>query len=70
MKTKNNTKDKRFRAIIGDDLGDSKHAVCITDKDGKIQNETSIANTRQQIGKLATQYPNALVELEVGTHSP
>lgn len=70
MKSISKNTDKQFRAIIGVDLGDTKHAVCITDKDGKITNEYSITNTRQQLEKLATQYPNSLVALEVGTHSP
>lgn len=70
MKTKNNTQDSQFRAIIGVDLGDSKHAICITDKTGNIVKEYSIPNTRLQIEKLAACYPNALIALEVGTHSP
>ena len=70
MKTKNNTQDKQFRAIIGIDLGDTKHAVCVTDKGGNIVKEYSITNTQSQIQKLAEAYPKALVALEVGTHSP
>ena len=70
MKTKNNTQDKQFRAIIGIDLGDTKHAVCVTDKGGNIVKEYSITNTQSQIQKLAEAYPKALVALEVGAHSP
>jgi len=70
MNTKNNTQDKQFRAIIGVDLGDTKHAICITDKSGNILKEYSIPNTRSQIEKLASTYPGALIALEVGTHSP
>ena len=70
MKTQNNTQDKQFRAIIGVDLGDTKHAICITDKLGDIIKEYSIPNTRPQLTKLAEQYPNALIAVEVGTHSP
>ena len=44
MKTKNNTQDKQFRAIIGIDLGDAKYAVCVTDKGGNIVKEYSITN--------------------------
>ena len=65
-----NIKEKQYRAIIGVDLGDSKHAVCVTDKDGNILKEYSISNTRLQIEKLAEQYPKSLIALEVGTHSP
>ena len=70
MKTKNNTQDKQFRAIIGVDLGDTKNAVCITGKHGVILKEYYIPNTRPQIEKLALEYPKALIALEVGTHSP
>ena len=70
MKTKNTTQDKQFRAIIGVDLGDTKHAICVTDKHGTILKEYSITNTRAQIQKIANTYPEALVALEVGTHSP
>jgi len=69
MKTKN-TKDKQFRAIIGVDLGDTKHAICVTDKQGNILKEYKIPNTRAQIDKLAEDYPQSLIAIEVGTHSP
>ena len=70
MKTINNTQDKQFRAIIGVDLGDTKHAICVTDKHAKVLKEYKISNTREQICKLAEEYPKALVAMEVGTHSP
>ena len=69
MKPILNTDKRQFSSIIGVDLGDSKYAICITDKDGSILKEYSLANTRQQIEKLSTQYPNALIAMEVGTHS-
>lgn len=69
MNTKN-TKDQQFRAIIGVDLGDRRHAICVTDKSGNILKEYSITNTRKQIEKLAELYPQSLVAMEVGTHSP
>lgn len=70
MKSNKNTSDKPFKAIIGIDLGDTKHAICVTDKRGTIRKEYSIANTRRQFEKLAATYPKALIALEVGTHSP
>ena len=70
MKTINNTQDKQFRAIIGVDLGDTKHAICVTDKHAKVLKEYKISNTREQFCKLAEEYPKALVAMEVGTHSP
>lgn len=70
MKSIKNTQDEQFRAIIGVDLGDTKHAICVTGKLGEIVKEYSIANTHKQISKLAETYPKALIALEVGTHSP
>jgi transposase len=70
MTLNKNTTDKPFKAIIGIDLGDTKHAICVTDKRGTIRREYSIPNTRKQIEKLALEYPKALIAMEVGTHSP
>lgn len=61
---------KQFETIIGIDLGDIKHAVCITDKDGNIEEETSVINRREDLEALTEQYPNALIAMEVGSHSP
>lgn len=69
MKTKNNTR-KQFGTFIGVDLGDKKHAVCVTGKDGKVLREFSIANRREDLEVLAANYPGASVAMEVGTHSP
>lgn len=63
-------KQRQFSAIIGVDLGDKKHHVCVTDKDGTILVEQAIPNSPQQLQRLATQYPGALVAIEVGGHSP
>jgi len=63
-------KTKQYRTIIGVDLGDKKHHICVTDKDGNIVSEQTIPNTCQRIAKLAQAYPEALFALEVGTHSP
>lgn len=70
MKSNKSTSDKPFKAIIGIDLGDTKHAICVTDILGEIRKEYTIVNTRKQIEKLSKTYPEALIALEVGTHSP
>ena len=66
MKTNNIT----HQTTIGIDLGDRKHAVCVTDKDGNIIKEFSIANRHSTIIKLAGDYPQALIAMEVGGPSP
>jgi len=58
------------QTIIGVDLGDIKHAICVTDKDGDILKEYFITNTKQSFKKLTDAYPQSLVAIEVGTHSP
>lgn len=68
---KNKTTRKQFGTIIGIDLGDKKHQICVTGKeDGTILEEFPMPNTCKHLGKLATKYPGALIVLEVGTHSP
>ena len=44
------TSYKNFRAIIGVDLGDTKDAICITDKSANILKEYSAARIVKQIG--------------------
>jgi transposase len=56
--------------VIGVDLGDTKHTICVTDKQGIILKEFSFPNSRKHLLQLAADYPQALVALEVGTHSP
>ena len=63
-------KTKTYKTIIGVDLGDKQHHVCVTDKDGNIVSETTIPNNQEQIARLAGEHPGALVAIEVGTHSP
>jgi transposase len=58
------------QTIIGIDLGDKKHAVCVLDKDGKVICEKSITNQRKPLEALCKDYPAARVAIEVGTHSP
>lgn len=63
-------KTKQPKTIIGVDLGDKKHHVCITDKDGNIIEETTVTNTKKQLAKLASEHRGALFAIEVGMHSP
>ena len=63
-------KQTHSQTIIGIDLGDKKHAVCVLGKDGEIVSEFSISNREARLEQLARDYPRARVSLEVGTHSP
>ena len=66
-----NTKStKTLNTVIGIDLGDRKHAVCVTGKNGKILREFTITNSRKHLEQLAADYPKARIAMEVGTHSP
>jgi transposase len=56
--------------VIGIDLGDRKHMICVLDKHGKILREDTLTNDRQHLAELAREYPGARVAMEVGTHSP
>lgn len=70
MNTQKTNTAQQFETVIGVDLGDKKHAVCVLDKDGTILREFTIANRRNCLAKLTRDYPKALVAIEVGTHSP
>jgi transposase len=63
-------KKQQFRTIIGVDLGDNKHHVCVTDKEGSIVSETTVRNRREALAKLAKEHEGSLIAIEVGTHSP
>lgn len=67
---KNKHTAQQFGTYLGVDLGDRKHQVCVTDKDGTILDEFSITNTRESLRELAADHPKARVAIEVGTHSP
>jgi len=57
--------------VIGIDLGNAKHAVCVVDaKSGEILKERNITNHLESLRRLSKSHPNALVVMEVGTHSP
>ena len=61
---------KKLTNVIGIDLGDRKHAVCITDKNGKILKELTVTNRRDHLEELVDEYPSSLIAMEAGTHSP
>jgi transposase len=63
-------KTKTSKTVIGIDLGDKKHAVCILGKGGDILKEISLPNTRMDLELLAKEFPRARVAMETGTHSP
>ncbi len=55
---------------IGLDLGDQRHWVGVLDAVGTPVREDSLLNERASLRKLLQTYPQALVALEAGTHSP
>jgi transposase len=61
---------KQSQIVIGVDLGDKKHAVCVLGKDGVILKEYTILNQQEPLQQLAREYPGARVAIETGTHSP
>ncbi len=65
---KKNTPNQK--TVIGIDLGDIKHAICVTDKHGSILKEFFVPNRHDCLEELADEYPKALIAMEVGTHSP
>ncbi len=67
MKT---TKQPYRRAVIGIDLGDKQHAICVLDKNANTLREFSIPNHSKHLQALAGEYPNARIAMEVRTHSP
>ena len=61
---------KTSNAVIGIDLGDKKHAICVVGNDGEVKKEFELPNRKDSLRKLAANYPGARVAIEVGTHSP
>lgn len=55
---------------LGLDLGDRRHQVCVLDAGGQTVREGPLLNTRPALARLLTDYPQATVALEAGTHSP
>ena len=61
---------KTTKLTIGIDLGDRKHAICIIDQNGDIIHESMLSNTREDIARFLKNYPESLIAMEVGMHSP
>ena len=62
MKTKTDS-----TPIIGLDLGDRRHTVCVLDHAGETIAETTIPNTREHLDALSRQLPGAEFALTVRT---
>jgi transposase len=58
------------QCVIGLDLGDRCHHVCVLDTTGQIVREGALPNTRPALAKLMAEFPRATVAVEAGTHSP
>lgn len=57
--------------VVGIDLGNAKHAICVTLRStGEIIDERNITNHRESFRRLSQKYPDALMVMEVGSHSP
>src|SRR6478736_6529414 len=61
---------RKAQATIGLDLGDKRHLFCVLDTRGEVVNKGSMRNERNELAKLASAYPRALVVMEAGMHSP
>lgn len=57
--------------VVGIDLGNAKHAICVMLREsGEIVDERSITNHRESLRRLSKKYPDSLLAMEVGSHSP
>jgi len=63
-------KHPKQATIIGIDLSDIKHQICVLNKDGETLAEKTIPNTYSGLERLSKNSPKALIAMEVGTHSP
>jgi len=61
---------KSSAPIIGIDLGDRKHAICVLSQDGKLLEESKIGTTRESLALFSRKYPAATIAMEVGMMSP
>jgi len=58
------------RFTIGVDLGDKQNVVCVLDESGEILEILHVTNTQKAMKQYFSQYSQALVALEAGSHSP
>lgn len=61
---------KSSAPIIGIDLGDRKHAICVLSQEGDLLEESKINTTRESLALLSNKYPAATIAMEVGMMSP
>src|SRR5216117_259651 len=62
--------NKRNKITIGLDLGDRRHRFCALGENGEVLEEGSVGNNRAALSELGGRYPEALVVMEAGCHSP
>jgi transposase len=62
--------NKRNKITIGLDLGDRRHRFCVLGEKGEVLEEGSVGNNRAALSELGGRYPEALVVMEAGCHSP
>src|SRR5713101_7096277 len=62
--------NKRDKITIGLDLGDRRHRFCVLGEKGEVLEEGSVGNNRAALSELGGRYPEALVVMEAGCHSP
>ena len=55
--------------IIGMDLGDKKHVVCVLNAAGEVVTQTTVPATPEAVTKFFQRYRGAVVAMETGTHS-
>ena len=55
---------------IGMDLGDKKHQVHVLDNEGNTSRTCQVSNSTEALQEFFGDYPEAVVAIEAGTHSP
>jgi transposase len=64
-------KNSSTQYVVGIDLGNLKHAVCVTERaTGEIVYERNVTNHRESMRRLSKKFPDSLMVMEVGSHSP
>lgn len=59
-----------MRKVVGMDLGDKSHVVCVVDEQGEVIERVNLPNTSSGLQKFFGKSDAMLVAMEVGTHSP
>ena len=60
----------RKKLYAGIDLGDRRNVFHILDKDWNVFSKGKFPNTPEHFIEFSEQHPNAVIVIEVGTHSP